>query len=74
MEEKLEKLKNLLRDLKKVAIAFSGGVDSTFLLKIAKDVLGENVLAITLISPLFPEEEIKEAKNIAKSLGVKHIL
>lgn len=71
---KLEKLKELIRSMKKVAVAFSGGVDSTFLLKVAKDVLGENVIAITLVSPLYPKREIKEAEEIAKSLGVKHVI
>lgn len=74
MEEKLEKLKKYLKNLKNVAIAFSGGVDSSFLLKVAKDVLGDNVLAITLASPLFPKEEITEAQRFAQSLNVRHIL
>lgn len=74
MEEKLEKLKEFLKKLEKVAIAFSGGLDSSFLLKVAKDVLSENVVAITLVSPLFPKEEIKEAKNFAKLINVRHIL
>ncbi|MGC9002216.1 MAG: ATP-dependent sacrificial sulfur transferase LarE [Dictyoglomus sp.] len=74
MKEKLEELKNFLRDCKKVVVAYSGGVDSTFLLKVAKDTLGDNVLAVTLISPIFPEREIKEAKRIAEELGVRHII
>ena len=74
LKEKLEALKELLKSMRKVAIAFSGGVDSTFLLKVARDVLGDNVMAITLVSPLYPKREIKEAKEIARTLGVKHII
>lgn len=55
-----------------VAIAFSGGVDSTFLLKVAHDVLGNKVLAITAKSETYPDSELKEAKYLAKLIGVRH--
>jgi len=74
MEEKLERLKSLLKELGKVSVAYSGGVDSTFLLKVSKEVLKDNVLAVTLVSPLFPKKEIEEAKKMAETLGVKHII
>jgi pyridinium-3,5-biscarboxylic acid mononucleotide sulfurtransferase len=47
-----------LKDLGKVAVVFSGGVDSSFLLKICLDVLGNNAVAITIISPIMPKKEI----------------
>lgn len=72
--EKLEKLKKYIKDLGKVAVAYSGGVDSTFLLKVSKEVLDNNVIAITLVSPLYPRSEIEFAKNMAKELGVRHII
>lgn len=59
--EKLDKLKLYLRTLGSVAVSFSGGVDSTFLLKVAHDELGENAVAVTAISHSFPEREKNEA-------------
>ena len=55
-----------------VLIAFSGGVDSTFLLKIAQDALGSKVLAVTAVSATYPDEELTAAKKIARSLRVRH--
>ena len=73
-DEKINKLKTILRDLKSVVVAFSGGVDSTFLLAVAAEVLGKNVLAITAASVMIPTWEIKEAKKIARKLKVRHML
>ena len=73
--KKLEDLKEILVNMQSVLVAYSGGVDSTFLLKVAKDVLGEkNVLAVTETSPVYPSEETKQAKVFAQELGVKHHL
>lgn len=54
-------------------MAFSGGVDSSFLLRVAKDVLGKKVIAVTAVSRLQPRKEITEAKQTAQRLGVKHM-
>ncbi len=54
-------------------VAYSGGVDSTFLLKLAKDLLGDRVVSATAISAIYPRDEYLQAKGIAKDLGVKHI-
>jgi uncharacterized protein len=75
IENKSLKLKKILREMESVAIAFSGGVDSTFLLKTAIDVLGEdNVLAVTSCAETYPSEEEKEAKKLAHEMGARHHL
>jgi len=70
--EKYNELIKYIKSLGKVVLAFSGGVDSTFLLKAAKEALGDNVKAVTIMSPYIPKWEIAEAKELAKKLGVQH--
>jgi uncharacterized protein len=72
MEEKLVFLKDRLSQFGRAVIAFSGGVDSTFLARIAKEVYGENLLLITATSSTYPFYELEEAKSLASSLGIKH--
>lgn len=72
--KKIEKLKEIIKKLNKVVIAYSGGLDSSFLLKICSDTLGkENVIAVNAISPTYPERERKFAENFAEKIGVKLI-
>ena len=55
-------------------VAFSGGVDSAFLLRVARDVLGTRCIALTTVSPTTPAEDLAEAKRLAAALGVAHVL
>ncbi|MEW6557733.1 MAG: ATP-dependent sacrificial sulfur transferase LarE [Elusimicrobiota bacterium] len=71
---KLRKLKKILKNMGSVLIAYSGGVDSTFLLKVAKDVLCKNVLAVTAKSETYPEREYEQAKKITQKLKIKHMI
>lgn len=69
---KYEKLKTELKKMDKVLLAYSGGVDSTFLLKVAHDVLGGNVLAVVASSETYPKREKNEALKLAKEMNVHH--
>ncbi|MBR1810908.1 MAG: ATP-dependent sacrificial sulfur transferase LarE [Clostridia bacterium] len=71
--QKLQKLKTNLGALGSVAVAFSGGVDSTFLLKVAHDVLGDRVLAVTATSETFPAREAREAAAFCEAQGIRHL-
>ncbi len=73
IEGKLDRLKEIIKGLDSVIVAFSGGADSTFLLKISYDVLGENAVALTAISPSYPAFELEEARELAKDIGVRFI-
>lgn len=74
LREKKKKLDDYLTGLRSVAVAFSSGVDSTFLLKTAQDVLGNNVIAVTAKSCSFPERELKEAQAFCTQEGIKHVI
>ena len=74
LEMKFQKLKDSIQGLGSVAIAYSGGVDSTFLLKVAADLLGNKVIAITAKSTTYPEREFKEAVKYIGDIGAKHIV
>lgn len=71
INDKYKNLINYLKDLGSVAVAFSGGVDSTLLLRAAKEALGDNAISITIVSPYIPKWEIKEAKELTDKIGIK---
>lgn len=74
LEEKCVLLAEYLRNCERVAVAFSGGVDSAFLLKCAHDALGGNCIAVTASSCFIPERELDEAAEFCRSQGIAHIV
>ncbi|MBW4683591.1 MAG: ATP-dependent sacrificial sulfur transferase LarE [Komarekiella atlantica HA4396-MV6] len=72
LTEKLEQLKALFLEMEQALIAYSGGVDSTLVAKIAYDVLGDRALAVTAVSPSLLPEELEDAKIQAATIGIPH--
>ena len=76
-EEQLAKYNQLieyLQSLESVAVAFSSGVDSTFLLYAAKEALGDKIIAVTTCSYLFPRRELREATEFCEEKGIRHVI
>jgi uncharacterized protein len=71
---KLDSLKRILSEMGGVVVAFSGGTDSTFLLKVAHDELGEKAIAVTATSSSLPREELEYAAELASQLAVRHLI
>jgi pyridinium-3,5-biscarboxylic acid mononucleotide sulfurtransferase len=71
--DRLEKLRERLRGLPRAIVAYSGGVDSAFLLHVAAEVMGDRVTAVTAISPSIPGEEVAAARALAERLGVRRV-
>ena len=74
MGKQLDRLKNILRELESVLVAFSGGVDSSFLLHLAHEVLGNRAKAITFVSPFLSRQEFDRAVRFCEEREIEHIL
>jgi len=74
LNKKYQNLKKIIKRLDSAIVAFSGGVDSSLVLKVACDILNENAVAVTADTPSIPRRELEETKKIAKQVGAKHII
>ena len=73
-DARIQRLRLIIREMESVLVAFSGGVDSALVLKVAHEELGARAVAFTAISPTFPPEEQEQAQKFTKELGVRHFL
>jgi pyridinium-3,5-biscarboxylic acid mononucleotide sulfurtransferase len=71
---KIERLRMILSEQDSLLVAYSGGVDSTLLLKVAYDCLGERAIGVTAVSPSLPASELEQAQAIAQQIGARHVL
>jgi len=74
LDAKLGRLRDLVAEVDSALVAFSGGVDSTFLLRVVHDVLGERCIALTTASPTTPAEDLAEARALASTIGATHVV
>jgi uncharacterized protein len=74
LEAKLAHLRDFFRPLPSVMVAFSGGVDSTFVLKVAHETIGDRVLALTTTSPTMPDDDRLSALEMARLIGARHLV
>jgi pyridinium-3,5-biscarboxylic acid mononucleotide sulfurtransferase len=74
LPDKLHRMQVLLKEMHSVVVAFSGGIDSTLVLKVAHDTLGARAIGVTAVSPTFPDIELELSRRVAAEIGMRHIL
>ena len=74
LTDKVERLRHLVADMQSALIAFSGGIDSTLVLKIAHDELGARAVGVTAVSPTYPAAELDAATRTAQEIGAEHAI
>jgi pyridinium-3,5-biscarboxylic acid mononucleotide sulfurtransferase len=74
LDDKLAQLRTSLATMRRALVCFSGGVDSSLLLRVAHDVLGDDAIALTTVSPTNPDEDTADAIALASDLGVEHVV
>ncbi len=72
IQQKLNRLRTVLTEMDSVVVAYSGGIDSTFVLKVAHDQLHEKAVGVTAVSPTFPSLELEAAERVAREIGARH--
>ncbi len=74
LKNKILRLQEILGSYDSAAVAYSGGVDSTLLAVLAREVLGDNCLAVTAVSPIHSAQEVETARTLARKFGIKHLV
>src|SRR6266566_5271324 len=74
LQVKLNILRERIRKVESCAVAFSGGVDSTFVLQVAREILGARVVGVTALSESLPAGELEEAQDLARRIGARHVV
>ena len=74
LDTKLARMRAILAPMRSVIVAFSGGVDSTFVLKVAHETIADRVLALTTTSPTMPDEDRESALAMAQIIGARHLV
>jgi len=74
LELKLHKMRQLMKEMGSVLVAYSGGIDSTLVLKVAHEALGSRTVGVTAVSPTLPSAELESARLVAAQIGVRHLI
>lgn len=74
LSDKLKRMEDSLKEMRSVLVAYSGGIDSTLVLKVAHDCLGPQAVGVTAVSPTFPDRELEQSKRVVEEIGARHVV